>query len=238
MMLTGLSLKDFAIRASDGRIGTVRDFLFDDRVWHVRWMVVHTGSWLAGRVTLVRPSAIERPDPDHRELIVRLTRAEIDGCPDILLDEPVSRRIEYGEHNYPDWDPSSRDVRYVAGFWGGLGVQVSQARLDEEKSMPRTDPERGFSGDPHLRSVSAVIGNRIEATDGLIGHVQDIVFDSNDWNVRVIVADMKHWWPGRHLAIAPSAVREISWSDQAVRLDISRAQAQAGPAWEPAGIAV
>jgi len=33
-------LKGFAIEASDGRIGTAVDYLFDDVSWKVRWLVI------------------------------------------------------------------------------------------------------------------------------------------------------------------------------------------------------
>jgi uncharacterized protein YrrD len=56
MMLAVSALKGFAIEARDGKIGTVSDFLFDDRSWKIRWMVVDTGGWLTGRKILVHPS--------------------------------------------------------------------------------------------------------------------------------------------------------------------------------------
>ena len=34
--------------ASDGEIGHVKDFYFDDQNWAVRYVVADTGSWLAG----------------------------------------------------------------------------------------------------------------------------------------------------------------------------------------------
>ena len=37
------ALKGYAIEASDGRIGSVSDFLFDVGKWQVRWLVVDTG---------------------------------------------------------------------------------------------------------------------------------------------------------------------------------------------------
>jgi hypothetical protein len=40
MLRLGLALTDYAVMASDGNIGTVRDFLFDDRTWKLRWRVV------------------------------------------------------------------------------------------------------------------------------------------------------------------------------------------------------
>jgi len=33
--------------AASGR--SVKDFLFDDQSWKIRWMVVDTGHWLPGR---------------------------------------------------------------------------------------------------------------------------------------------------------------------------------------------
>ena len=46
------------IAASDGRIGAVKDFLFDDRSWRIRWVEVDTGGWLPGRKVLIHPSAV------------------------------------------------------------------------------------------------------------------------------------------------------------------------------------
>ena len=43
-MLTNASaVHGYAIVASDGRIGSISDFLFDDASWSVRWLVVETG---------------------------------------------------------------------------------------------------------------------------------------------------------------------------------------------------
>ena len=46
------------VAAADGDVGSVKDFLFDDQNWKVRWMVVDTGHWLPGRKVLIHPSAI------------------------------------------------------------------------------------------------------------------------------------------------------------------------------------
>ena len=44
------SMKDlggYAIHATDGTIGHVKDFYFDDDAWVVRYHIVETGSWLS-----------------------------------------------------------------------------------------------------------------------------------------------------------------------------------------------
>jgi hypothetical protein len=42
MLIAGSALKGYAIEASDGRIGTVKTFLFDDTTWKIRWLVIDT----------------------------------------------------------------------------------------------------------------------------------------------------------------------------------------------------
>ncbi len=56
MLNLASTLKEYAIEASDGRIGHVRDFQFDDRRWNLRWPVVDTDSWLTARRVLIHPS--------------------------------------------------------------------------------------------------------------------------------------------------------------------------------------
>jgi len=58
MLWKASTIHGYAIAASDGEIGRVSDFLFDDATWLIRWLVVETGSWLSGRKVLLPPSVI------------------------------------------------------------------------------------------------------------------------------------------------------------------------------------
>jgi hypothetical protein len=47
-MLRSMSdLEDYAIGATDGPIGHVKDLFFDDDAWIIRYLVVETGAWLS-----------------------------------------------------------------------------------------------------------------------------------------------------------------------------------------------
>ena len=61
-------LKGFSIEASDGRIGTVVDFLFDDASWKVRWLVIDCGTWLGGRKMLIHPPFRKRTSSGNNSL--------------------------------------------------------------------------------------------------------------------------------------------------------------------------
>ena len=43
MLFAVTGLHGCRVEAGDGHIGAVKDFLFDDQSWKVRWMVVDTG---------------------------------------------------------------------------------------------------------------------------------------------------------------------------------------------------
>jgi hypothetical protein len=49
MLFAITGLQRCPVEGIDGRVGTVKDFLFDDQSWKIRWMVVDTGYWLPGR---------------------------------------------------------------------------------------------------------------------------------------------------------------------------------------------
>ena len=80
--------------ASDGNIGHVKDFYFDDQNWVIRYVIADTGSWLQGRQVLISPHAIARLDPGEKLLRVNLTREQIENSPLIETHKPVSRQYE------------------------------------------------------------------------------------------------------------------------------------------------
>ena len=49
MLANSSHLKGFVIQATDGELGTVEHFYFDDESWAIRYLVVDAGGWLGGR---------------------------------------------------------------------------------------------------------------------------------------------------------------------------------------------
>src|SRR5579875_1517011 len=98
-------LDGYEIAATDGRVGHVDDLLFDEARWAVRWLVVDTGSWLAGRRVLLPPSALGRPDPIARRFPVTLTRQQVEDSPPLATDLPVSRQVEAALYQHYGWSP-------------------------------------------------------------------------------------------------------------------------------------
>lgn len=236
MLQVASALKDYAIEASDGRIGTVSDFLFDDRTWKLRWLVVNVGTWWTGHKVLLHPSVIAGIDHGRRELAVTLTKERVKGSPDVREDEPVSQQIEYNLHSYYGWDPMWAGNSYFGGgamaspllsppLYGGFAV-------GEAAGVGAGANE----GDPHLRSIVTVTGCHIHATDGDIGHLENFMVDDVSWAIHYLIIDTKNWWSGKHVLLSPHAVQDISYLDHKVRLSVTRDQVKASPPWDPSTI--
>lgn len=202
------------VQAADGAIGRVADLLFEDRHWAVRWAVIDTGHWLPGRQVLLAPSRLGLADP-RRGFEVAMTRAQVAASPAAETDLPVSRRLEEQLAAYYQVQP----------YWMGVMPVPTMP-------MPTVVPEPR-PGDPHLRSVAAVSGYAIAATDGEIGHLKALLLDPADWVVRALEIDTGHWLPGRKVLVQPDAVTEIDHLERRLGVRLSRAGVEASPPYHP-----
>jgi len=75
---SGAAVVGSRIRALDGELGRVEDFVVDDASWAIAGMVVDTRNWLPGKKVLVAPDAIAEIDWDSRAVSVKLTREQLE----------------------------------------------------------------------------------------------------------------------------------------------------------------
>lgn len=233
MLWNASAINGFAVAASDGEIGTVNDLLFEDVGWAVRWLVVDTGNWLTGRKVLLPLGALGQPDAVQRRFPVKLTRQQVRDSPDIDVDQPVSRQAESLIYEHYGWDP----------YWGGSLIPMSNAiatpfvaplglSLPEPPGPEGADAPHAVA-DRHLRSMAAVTGHRIHASDGEIGHVADFLVDDTAWHIRYLMVETGTWWPGEQVLISPQSVRNIDWAANLVHLDVDRRKVRDSPSYDP-----
>ena len=241
MLWNASALKRYAITASDGQIGTVSDFLFDDLSWRVRWLVVDTGKWLPGRKVLLPPSVLGQLDAKEHEFSVTLTDQQIKDSPAIDTDRPVSRQMETRVYDYYGWSPYWRTGFSIEGCdhmpGAGMGT-MGTAAIVTSRSPGSTRRAKAIAdarhcdGDPHLRSIAAVARCHIHASDGEIGHVEDFLVEDADWSIHFLVVDTSNWWFGVKVLIAPRLVRKIDWADRLVNLGVDRRKVKGSPLYD------
>jgi hypothetical protein len=67
----------YHIRATDGEIGHVDDFVIDGETWRIDHLLVDTSNWIGGRSILLSPTSIERISLPERQVHVALTREAV-----------------------------------------------------------------------------------------------------------------------------------------------------------------
>lgn len=93
-------VKGYHIRAADGEIGHVEDFIVDDADWVIRYMVVNTRNWLPGRKVLITPPWVESIEWAERRVQVDLTREGVKESPEYNPSQPVNREYEVRLYDY------------------------------------------------------------------------------------------------------------------------------------------
>ncbi|MCJ7593033.1 MAG: PRC-barrel domain-containing protein, partial [Woeseiaceae bacterium] len=243
MLRTINDLEDYAIRATDGNIGQVKDVYFDDEAWVVRYLVVDTGSWLSSRKVLISPIAIGQPNWTDKVLPVSITKDQVKNSPDIDTDKPVSRQHEMqylGHYGYPYywggaglWGDGAYPGVMLTGY-GGLVSTPYHEGPEAAEAFANAEAARHQDDDLHLRSCKAVMGYHIQATDGDIGHVQGLLVDEKTWAIRYMIVDTSNWWLGHQVLIVPQWIQDVSWPDATVTVNLTRQAVKDAPPYDSA----
>jgi hypothetical protein len=208
--------------ATDGEIGRVKDFYFDDKNWAVRYVVAETEAWLTGRQVLISPYSLGELAPPGKVLRVNLTRKQIENSPSIDWHKPVSRQYEEQYHKYYDWP----------FYWKGnalWGMQASPV-MGLPGPAPATESESASEGtDAHLRSTQAVAGYHLRATDGIIGHISDFMLDGQTWAIPQLVIKTGHRLSGQQVRIQSDKVLRISYEESTVFVNLTKAEVEQSP---------
>ncbi len=226
------SLTGFAIGATDGEIGKVTEFYFDDKTWTVRYLIVETGGWLSGRRVLIAPQAITKLDCDEKILSVTLSKDQVKTSPDIDTSKPVSRQQELALYNHYPWGSY-----WGGGLWaGGLGttgmMMPIMASVDDASERKQVEANTGVADDPHLRSTDTVTGYNIKATDGAIGEVEDFIINDATWKIDLIEVDTGNWFPGKKVVLSPALIKNIKWETAEVVVNATVEQVKASPEYD------
>lgn len=229
MMLRSLrDLESYSVQATDGIVGRVSSFLFDDERWVVRYLVVRTTGFLKGRRVLISPISFRAIDWSTRAFHLALTKEKIRNGPGIDADKPVCRQHELDlsrYYNYPYYGGG-------AGYWG-MGAYPRFLAGVNWHEQPTDKISEEDAGDNHLRGVDEVRRYHIHGIDGTIGHVDDYVVDDETWAIQYLVIDTRNWWFGKKVLIAPQWATRISWEKREVHVNLSRALIKNSPTWDP-----
>lgn len=225
----------FRIKAIDGLAGKVEDFYFDDETWGLRYLVARIGGRIRGREVLVSPPGFNgTPDWKRRTFPLTISREKVRNSPDVDRDQPVSRQKElellsyYGSPIY--WQYYSSQTLPPIPVTPPIPEDAFEEMSEQVAAGGAKGQERG---DVHLRSFSEVEGYALQASDGRVGALRDLLVDFGAWGIRYLAADINSWMPGGHILIDHELIGGVSWAQRQISVELSVEQVKNAPPYEP-----
>ena len=220
-------IRGTTVRSRDGEIGTLDDFLFEQSRWAVRYLVLDTGSWLGGRKVLISPMAVEGTW-DRSGISLSVRRAQIQEAPDLqpttLARESESVLLQhYGQPFY--WEG--------ANIWGMFDTPNALLGARREPLPPhgRANAATQVAGE-RLRSAEEIKGFHIQASDGEIGHVDDLFIGEESWRIRYLLVDTSNWIGGKSVLVGTEVVETIDREAGKLRVSDSREDIRNSPTYD------
>ncbi len=78
-------------------------------------------------------------------------------------------------------------------------------------------------------SIKSLLGYKIGARDGEIGHVKDFYFEDTSWAIRYLVVETGNWFMEKKKLIAPQALLSPDWKNRIFPVDLSMEQVKNSP---------
>ena len=226
MLRSVRTLEHYSVFATDGEVGKIVNFLFDDQRWALRYLVVDTGGFLNRHEVLISPISFSEVEWPTQKFHLTLTKEKVRNSPSVDTQKPVSRQHEEAFNHYyayPNY------WMYPDVWSAGAAPSLAAGEAWSEPPSSNSSP----SGDIHLRSAKEIRGYNIQATDDSIGHIDDLIVDDDDWEIRYLVIDTSNWWFGTKVLVAPQWAKEISWEERNVYIGMSRQAIKDSPEWDP-----
>jgi hypothetical protein len=196
------------VRAVDGEIGTVEDFYFEQRHWTVRYLLIDTGKWMSGRRVMISPLSV-RGSWSSSEVPVSMTKEQVWHSPSLDVSQPLSRGLEMD----------------ILGYYGHPLYWMELPAAETEGPTVDPDAER-------LRSTRDITGYHIQALDGEVGHVDDLLIGEQSWRIRYLHVDTSNWIGGKSVMVSSNVLEWIDSATGRLRVRLTRAEVQRSPSFD------
>lgn len=199
MLQSMQNLLGFKLEEKNGAIGHVADYYFDDRQWGVRYLVADYGNWVLGHEkVLIAPRYLGHADWTSQMFSLGLTMEQLEDSPNANTHIPISRQ-HHPHKIFTPTNPAYADA------------------IESREAVDLTNPE-----DVNLASFLDTKGFHLEAKDGAIGHLIDLMVNDETWEVVWVVVSTHDWWPGKDVLIAPANVTRLSAEERKIYVDLTR----------------
>jgi len=173
-------LLKYKIEGEEGIIGDVSGFLFDITNWKLKFLRGKHGYWLFTSEFVIPLERLGIPDNDNQIIPTDVIGKEVEHLPSTNW-----LRVELGkifESVIVYW----RIGRFKRTFIKRLPPAID-AIYSHHKEKPSL-PQKEHTVYPQLRSLTEFDGYHVDAKDGRVGEIEDLILDSDSWIIRFVIA--------------------------------------------------
>lgn len=200
MLRSAKSMLGYRLAASDGTLGHVRDFYFDEQSGNIRHLLLDLGWYRPGHKVLIEPMLLGLPDWVHRTIPSVMTREAIRYSPKASEDKPVFQQAREHMRNFYEWAP----------HWTPFSGE------------PEPQPEPVLTGDVRLRSVQHLSGYTVDTNSGPVGHLSDFVVDCKRWRIAMAVLGPDERVRGNPCGFPLDQIERIDLENRRMRVRFER----------------
>jgi hypothetical protein len=217
---------EYSIQGKDGLLARVKDFLFDDQGWILRYLDVDFSDLPESGRVLVPVSKVESVDWNKKLFRSDIDRKRVQTTPGRDEKLPVSREYEekLNKHYNLDayWPFAYHAAVGLPPLYPPRPLRVPAGTVDENEL------------ESHLRSFLEVKEYRIRARDKSLGEVSDLIVDDEDWQVVYLIMDTSRLLPwSKHVILSVDWLSSISFSDMEIATDLTTEQIKNAPEYNP-----
>ena len=179
--------------------------------------------------SLRTPEGLDLPNHENQTIPAALTKEQVESSPRAEATKTPTAEYEAALRTHYAW----------TGYWSAFAAPVVDPVLSGNSVKETTS---GATGDPgtanplthRLQRVHEVHSWSIQATDGEIGHVEDVIIaPERDWEISQILIDTRNWLPGRKVLVAPLWVSEFNSERKQVEIKLDRETIKGAPRFDP-----
>lgn len=205
----------YHLETKDGEKGNIKDFLFDEKEWVIRYLEVDMGFILPGTKVLIPRVFLEQPDWVNHIFPIDLSEEEVEKCPPLDDNIEISRKYE-----------QELDKHFkIIDYWSNINIPPVGGMTYYYPPRPINAPVKIIDEkdlNTSIRSFKEVKGYQIQTLDGVIGSIDDLIIDDTDWQVIYAVIDTNKWLPwGKKVLISVHWLDKISYSKQKIYVDLN-----------------
>lgn len=153
--------------SKDQLLGAVRDLLFDTADWHVRYLVVETGTWPSPRRVLLDALDISSVDTPAKRVLTTLSQAQLNDCPLEAAHPSASQQFAIECSGPPS----------VPVHWADTPPIITTIECD-----------------PNLESATELVGYTVVPAVFLGEHVSDVVVVGQAGVFKITFALVNGYW--------------------------------------------